>query len=437
MIGVVSGDLRGVEVGDRICELSARVHATMAELVGLAADFDDGHGWDGYGIRSCAHWLAINAGVDVWTGMEMVRVGQALRQLPLLAAAFASGELSFDKLRHVTRVARPADEELWLEVALHASGSQLARICRGFERATGGPGTPDAHLARRGLRSWWRPDGMLELVAVLRPEDGALVLAALEKVQLAAPAAEAAAGDIGVVLDPAEDPLAARRADALVELTNQWLAGSASHSGEASHRLVVHIDLDALMPEGGGRVCHVQDGPPLPSAVARRIGCDTELVAIAERDGVPIDVGRSRRTISPRQRLALQARDSTCRFPGCGVPASRTEGHHLLHWAEGGRTDLDNLLSLCRFHHHRLHDGAFDILAQADGKFRFEAADGRPIGSESRTVLLGTAIPHYRDLAGVTPRARDGGRACDFGHVIETLAESSRAAVAARAGPSP
>jgi hypothetical protein len=110
--------LRGVEVGDRICELSARVHATLSELVALVADFDN-HGWDGYGIRSCAHWLAINAGVDVWTGMEMVRVGHALSELPLLADVFASGELSFDKLRHITRVVQPADQELWPEVALH------------------------------------------------------------------------------------------------------------------------------------------------------------------------------------------------------------------------------------------------------------------------------------------------------------------------------
>ena len=86
--------MRGVEVGDRICELSARVHATTSELVALAADFDNNHGWDGNGIRSCAHWLAINAGVDVWSGMEMVRVGPALRKLPLLAEAFASGATS-------------------------------------------------------------------------------------------------------------------------------------------------------------------------------------------------------------------------------------------------------------------------------------------------------------------------------------------------------
>jgi hypothetical protein len=332
-------------------------------------------------------------------------------------------------------------------VALHASGSQLARICRGFQRATGtdDAGNAEIHLARRGLRSWWREDGMLELIAVLPPEDGAVVLAALEKVQHPAPAGQAGTAEgtgvqeaaLGVMLDPADDPWAARRADALVEVANQWLAAPASQSGELSHRLVVHVDFDALVDHPDGGRCRVQDGPPLPAAVARRIGCDTELVAITERDGLPIDVGRTRRTVSPRQRLALQARDSTCRFPGCGVPAGRTEGHHLRHWADGGRTDLDNLLSLCRFHHHRLHEGAFKIVALPGGKVRFETSDGKPFGSGVLgTSAGGAVIPPGGNLAGVTPRARDGGSPCDFGYVIETLAESSRTAVAARAGPS-
>jgi hypothetical protein len=143
------------------------------------------------------------------------------------------------------------------------------------------------------------------------------------------------------------------------------------------------VDLGAFVGAADGGHCKLEDGTPRPVAVARRIGCDTELVAIAERDGVPIDVGRARRTISTRQSLALQARDSTCRFPGCGVSADRTEGHHLQHWADGGRTDLDNLLSLCRFHHHRLHDGAFNIVASPGGKLRFEASDGSPSGQEA------------------------------------------------------
>jgi hypothetical protein len=73
--------------------------------------------------------LSINIGVDVWTGGEMVRAGHALEALPHLNAAFAEGRLSFDKIRAVTKVATPDDDEMWTSIALHASGAQLARIC--------------------------------------------------------------------------------------------------------------------------------------------------------------------------------------------------------------------------------------------------------------------------------------------------------------------
>jgi Domain of unknown function (DUF222) len=124
-----------VGLEERIGALAARIHAATAELVDLSAELDDNGAWSGIGMRSCAHWLSINIGVDVWIGGEMVRAGHALRDLPALHAPFADGRLSFDKIRAVTKVATPADDELWLEVALQASGAQLARICRGVRRA--------------------------------------------------------------------------------------------------------------------------------------------------------------------------------------------------------------------------------------------------------------------------------------------------------------
>ena len=69
------------------------------------------------GVRSCAHWLSINIGVDVFTGAEMVRAGHALEELPALRAAFEAGRISFDKIRALTRVATPGNDEVWLRVA--------------------------------------------------------------------------------------------------------------------------------------------------------------------------------------------------------------------------------------------------------------------------------------------------------------------------------
>jgi hypothetical protein len=280
---------------------------------------------------------------------------------------------------------------------------------------------------------------MLELVAVLPPEDGAVVIAAMDKVHLDSPPP----GTVQADLDPAEDPWAARRADELVEVANQWLSGTAASPGgepaaltSTPRRLVVHVDLSALTSGSNDGVCRVDDGPTLPAAVARRIGCDTELVAIAERHGVPIDVGRSRRTISSRQRLALQARDCTCRFPGCGVPANLTEGHHIRHWADGGPTDLDNLLSLCRFHHHRLHDGVFQTVVEPGGGLRFQKANGAPIGPHPGRVARNAVPPPAPHSDYVSPRALGGGPSCDFGYVIEVLTAASLDAISTIAGAS-
>src|SRR5438552_5683103 len=174
--------VRATELEGRIGLLAARIHAAMYELAVLAAEYDASGQWAGVGVRSCAHWLSITIGVDLRTGTELVRVGHAVETLPALAAEFAAGRLSFDKMRAVTRVATPEDEAMWLNIALSASGGQLARICRAVRRSldVDDPRRADDAEAHRGVRIWWRDDGMLELMAVLPREDGALVLAALE-----------------------------------------------------------------------------------------------------------------------------------------------------------------------------------------------------------------------------------------------------------------
>src|SRR5260221_681117 len=167
--------------GRQLCELSAHVSAALADLVQLIAAFDAGGGWAGAGIRSCAHWLSIQAGLDLSTSADLLRVGHALSGLPLLRQAFSAGQLSLDKVRALLRVATPADEEIWLELALACDASQLVRICRECRRSmdADAPGQDDKLRARRGLWSRRREDGMLRLVALLPPEDGAVVLAAL------------------------------------------------------------------------------------------------------------------------------------------------------------------------------------------------------------------------------------------------------------------
>jgi hypothetical protein len=415
---------RAKALEDKIGEFSALAHAALAQVAQASAEFDAIDGWGAGGIRSFQHWLTIKAGFDMHTGGELLRVGQAMNTLPKLAAAFATGQLSFDKVRQITTVATPATEEILIEIAHGASGSQLARICRELRRIkeANEPAQADEHLSRRGIWMHWCEDGMLELKARLTPEDAAVVQAALESITGSRPVPEPA--DDGVE-DPADDRWAARQADALVAMCEHVIAGGAENLivSTAARQVVVHIDAGVLTGELSEGRCFVEGGSPLSVGAARRIGCDAQVVGVVERNGLPIDVGRKQRIVPERLRLALHVRDRFCRFPGCGVPAHRTEAHHYEHWAFGGETNLDNLLLLCGFHHRRHHDGAYLIRKTADG-YSFETDDGHVIGPSAREpIALDRGLLHteHPDIGPRTSEALWGGEEMQFSYAVSAI----------------
>ena len=140
----------------------------------------------------------------------------------------------------------------------------------------------------------------------------------------------------------------------------------------------MHADAGALSGEQGGGRCELADGSPLAIQTARRLACDASLVRLLERDGQPLRIGRKTRTIPPALRRALTARDRGCRFPGCGS-RRYLDAHHIEHWADGGATDLENLLHLCGHHHRLLHEGGYRITRTAGAGISFQRRDGRPI----------------------------------------------------------
>jgi hypothetical protein len=416
-----------------ICEISAHAHAAMARVARAAGEFDAIGGWCGGGIRSFPHWLAINAGFDMHTGAELLRVGQAMNDLPKIAEAFGAGQLSFDKARQITTVATPANEHVLLEIAQGSSGAQLARICCALRRIAdaNAPKRADEHLSLRGIWTHWDEDGMLQLVAKLTPEDAAVVMAALESITGSQPVA--AQTDDGVK-DPADDRWAARRVDALVAMCEHVLAGGADDlvKSPAAVQMVVHVDVGVLAGETVEGRCYIEGGSPLSADAARRLGCDAEVVGVIERNGLPIDVGRRQRIVPDRLRLALHVRDRFCRFPGCGVPAHRAEAHHHQHWAQGGETKLDNLLLLCGFHHRRHHDGAYRIRRTETG-FSFETDGGHAIGSPTGHPVTLERNPR---IDSHTAGATWGGGRMDFGYAVSVIADSC-AFAEARAAPHP
>jgi hypothetical protein len=290
---------------------------------------------------------------------------------------------------------------------------------------------------------------MLRIVALLPPEEGELVLRAIEAArqgrQGAAPAEAGRPVEPEPVPDPAEDPYAAGRAGGLVAVCQQALTSGAAcerGDGAAPHQVVVHVDAGLLTGEQAEGRCQLEGGMPLALSTARRLGCDCEVLALTERDGLPVDVGRRRRTVPRRLRRALEWRDQTCRFPGCLVGSRRSDDHHLLPWYLGGATDLGNLLKLCRFHHTRVHECVYNIVDLGGGRLRFETAEGREIGVASIAVepggelgegVRGRSRQAGRTLDAMTPRALDG-EPIDYEYATSVIADAC-GLLNARAGP--
>src|SRR5215212_5778097 len=123
------------ELAAAITAGAVRLAAATAAWLRLVAEFDPREGWGGVGIVSCAHWLAWQCGMSPGAAREHVRVARALTELPLIAAAFAEGRLSYSKVRALTRIAEPDTEPALLEVAIELTASQTERLVRSWRRA--------------------------------------------------------------------------------------------------------------------------------------------------------------------------------------------------------------------------------------------------------------------------------------------------------------
>jgi hypothetical protein len=160
-------------------------------------------------------------------------------------------------------------------------------------------------------------------------------------------------------------------------------------SAAERYQVVVHVTAERLAGEETGR-CELDNGPGLALDTVRRIACDSSLIRITQDGaGNPLDIGRKTRAVPPALRRALQARDGGCRFPGCSHRRF-VDAHHIRHWADGGDTSIDNLLTLCRRHHRLVHEGGFGVERTTDGHIRFSRPDGRVIEEHPQLPASGS-----------------------------------------------
>jgi len=346
--------------------LSARINAASYELLVLIRRFDERAGWLKWGFSNCADWLHWRCDLSLSAAREKIRVAHALKTLPAIASAFSSGELSYSKVRALSRVAHCEKEDALLAFALNTTAARVEERCRELRCGTADSVTEaNRAYANRGLRIHRDPSrGTLTITVELPLEAGELIDQALAK-------AREASTSQGPEF--ADESWAAQQADALVTMATAYLTGQreASTGSSENYQVTVHVDRSALS-EGHGR-----SGLPIESV--RRLCCDGETVVIVEDEhGEPLNVGRKTRTVPTAIKRALWSRDKGCVFPGCRNKRF-VDAHHIQHWSAGGETSLDNLLLLCTRHHRLVHEGGFSIAKDYLDRWYFKRPDGQAV----------------------------------------------------------
>lgn len=426
--GAAVSDLPLERLEVEIMSWSGNLAAATARLLGWISEYDRREGWKTWGVQSCSQWLSWKCGDSLHTARERVRVARALDSLPATAAAFALGELSYSKVRAITRMACAGDDGEWVEIARHSTGAQLDRMVAGVKRAVGADEAHDARAAfqRRGISTDDRDGGETTITARLPDDMSETVRAALEMID----DATAGSGRSRREAIAERGGMNAIRADALVQMAEQVLAAAseAAERGDVG-RLQLVVDTETLAgldTDADTRECTLS-GRRIAPTVARRWACDIRASVVVDHNGHGCDEGRQSRVLNRRLRRAVHRRDhGMCRFPGCGTTVW-LHAHHILHWADGGPTDLDNLVSLCGFHHRQIHEGGWNV-AIIDKAVTWCDPDGTPVSVEPLHGNADQLIEHQSEL-GISPTTIESAwqnDRLDFAFAVSVILAGSR-----------
>ncbi len=365
------------------------VNATHGQIVLAMAKALDQDLWQGWAIHSPAQWLAWQSGLSPSHAQQAVRLAKRARELPCVIAALVAGELSLDQAtvialhvpaefdEDVTALARMCTVEQLrrtlprynftgqlADAAKIAASAAAAQAAEAAEAA--GEPVPEPVAApepvpvieeRRDFTmgtnetGWWL-NGHLPI------DQGAIVERALRTTQedlfrqaLKDLPADAPRPQISLV-------------DALINIAEQALrTGQTAHPN--SDRYIIYAHLEAGPNPHTGNLASLHLGPTLPDHLKHLHTCDATLRPVLETNGTPTNVGRDHRIIPQRTRRLIEQRANGCQTPGC----SRTHNlqiHHITHWENGGKTDTDNLIALCAFHHRAHHTGHLNITGNPD-----------------------------------------------------------------------
>ncbi|EOM77538.1 HNH endonuclease [Rhodococcus rhodnii] len=410
--GVEPWQLGDAELSAAVLDVSRQIEALQARRITLMGELIERRLATAAGYRDAGAWLSAHSMLEIGEARDVAALGTSLRAQPEIAAAVAEQRISprhasmlcgfFDTPPSLLAALADTDPDEHANVIAACRDALLAAAVPGAETATRSVRTAIETLRARldidtdGPTTRERED--LNTLTVSNTLNGRVVLhgdfdalsgevlsTALSKLSAPRPAA-----------DGTRDPRSAgqRRADGLIEICRRHLdAGDSGHEAAEKPHVTVLIhqrDLTAPPADTSERlsvsVTALLDGIPLPwmpwggtltPETARAVACDAQVTPIVIDDhGVPLNMGRTTRLVTPAQRRALMVRDRGCAFPNCTAPVSWCEAHHIEHWADGGPTDLDNTVLLCGKHHRHIHHSTWRIIPTPRGRPRFEPPPG-------------------------------------------------------------
>lgn len=358
------------------------ISAHHSQLLAAVVELDRRKAWRVDGATSMVAWLVQQCGVAAVTAREWVTAATKLKELPKISDALSQGKLSFDQVKPLVEVAKPETDAKLAEQATHWSAKQVRELALAARQQT------DEQAASSHGRRFLRFDDRRRMLTGMLPEDQYAVV----KGSLVARASRRLRERV---------PFDQRMADALVALCKRDADGKESTGGgdkmpraggmrRNRPTVVVHADLEFLAGgQAGGAELDVLG--PVSRETARRIACDAKVLVSADGPtGQSLNLGRARRDPSDAQRIEIRRRDKGCRFPGC-AHTEFTDVHHVLHWTNGGATDLSNLVELCDQHHRFVHEMGWRISGDANVELSFRSPTGRLTTSTPSPAFRGSA----------------------------------------------
>jgi hypothetical protein len=357
-------------VEDRLRAVCGHLNVLHAELVALAAEALETGCWQGWGIRSPAHWLSWKAGLSPPHAAEIVRLAEARQTHPKVMAAFSDGAVSLDQVVVATKAPAYLDSD-FAQLAEVCTVPQLRLAVRAARPTVTTPPPSDDHddaesvESSEQVRAWFDDDGRYHLHGELDADRGRLVDAALTEARDAL--FQAGQPDVSW-------------ADALVEMAERSIDTT---TPERRERFRAYWFVNPTDPIPARWI----DGLPVPAWLQEMLTCDGTVAPVFTHGALPVSVGRSVQDVPDRTRRLVLYRDRKCRVPWCSQ-TRWLQVHHVHHQAHGGGHDTNRLIALCPGCHRLHHKGQLGIDGDADQPdgLTFTDRNGKPIDPAAQPI---------------------------------------------------